>query len=198
MMNRRGITLIEFIVSVALVAIVMVFLFNLLVDIQYTSKNGTFASDNQLNRASIVRTIMDDFTNLGLVGITDSSTYDDLRLTFQYQDGSSKVLTVSDKSVLYHDERWTMKARNNRTSYQKRCVIYHFESSTCCMGASCDHNVCSDYFYVHIRIPVVIGETDGNSIDDIELFYVGKASDINESSFPSKSFLGYESNTCTV
>lgn len=197
-MNKRGITLIEFIVSIALVAIVMIFLFNLLVDIQYTSKNGTFASDNQLNRASIVRTIMDDFTTLGLVGLTDSSTFDELRLTFQFQDGSNKTLSVSEKSVLYHDERWSMKARNNRTNYQKRCVIYHFENATCCTGSSCQANSCSDYFYVHIRIPVVIGEADENSVDDIELFYVGKSSDINENSFPSKSFLGYESNTCAI
>ena len=126
MIGRRGITLIEFIVSVALIAIVMVFFFNLLVDVQYTSKNGTFASDNQLNRASIVRTIMDDFTVKGLVGITDSSTYDDLRLTFQFQDGSSKALIVQDKSVLYEDEKWTMKAKNNRTNYKKRCVILNY------------------------------------------------------------------------
>ena len=196
MKNQRGITLIEFIVSIALVAVVMIFLFNLLVDIQYTSKNGTFASDNQLNRASIIRTIMDDFTSLGLVGMPDSSTYGELRLTFQFQDGSSRALTVSDKSVSYHDERWSMKAGNNRTSYQKRCVYYHFENAPCCTGANCESAVCSDYFYVHIRIPVVIGESDANAIDDLELFYVGKSSDINASSFPSKAFLGYESNTC--
>ncbi|MCI8575056.1 MAG: hypothetical protein HFI09_01150 [Bacilli bacterium] len=198
MKNRRGITLIEFIVSIALVAIVMIFLFNLLVDIQYTSKNGSFASDNQLNRASIVRAIMDDFTTLGLVGMTDTSTYSELRLTFRFQDGSSKVLTVSDKSVVYHDERWSMKANNNRTFYQKRCVYYHFENAPCCVGENCESSVCSDYFYVHIRIPVVIGESDDNAIDDIELFYVGKSSDINASSFPSKAFLGYESNTCAA
>lgn len=196
-MNRRGITLIEFIVSVALVAVVMVFLFNLLVDVQYTSRNGTFASENQLNRASIVRTIMDDFSKNVLVGLTDSSTYNELKLTFRFQNGSSKVLTVQDRSVLYGDERWTMKARNNRTTYQKKCVYYHFENATCCTNAGCSSQDCSKYFYVHIRIPVVIGETAGNSIDDIDLFYVGLSSDINSSSFPSKSFLGYESNTCS-
>jgi Tfp pilus assembly protein FimT len=198
MKNKRGITLIEFIVSIALVAVVMIFLFNMLVDIQYTSKNGTFASDNQLNRASIVRAVMDDFTNLGLVGLTDSSTYGELVLTFRFQDGSSKVLTVSDKAVVYHDERWSMKSRNNRTSYQKRCVYYRFENAPCCTGENCESSVCSDYFYVHIRIPVVVSEADDNAIDDLEFFYVGKASDINASSFPSKAFLGYESNTCTA
>jgi len=185
-MNRQGITLVEFIISVALVAVVMMFLFNLLVDVQYNSRNGNYASDNQLNRASIVRAIMDDFTTKGLVGVTDSSNSNYLILTFSYQDGSSEVLSVGNRTLFYKDERWSLKSRNDRTNYQTRCVPYQFEN---------DEN--SDYFYVHIRIPVVIDRALDNTIDDIDLFYVGSSKDINSGSFPSKSFLGYNSNSCS-
>ena len=123
-MKNRGITLIEFVVSIALVAVVMVFLFNMLVDIQYNSKHGSYASDNQLNRASIVRAVMDDFTHLGLIGIQDYSTSSELRLTFRFANGSSKAFVLSERTVLYNNERWSLKSSNNRTTYQKNCIIY--------------------------------------------------------------------------
>ena len=185
-MKSRGITLIEFVVSIALVAVVMVFLFNMLVDIQYNSKHGSYASDNQLNRASIVRTVMDDFTHLGLVGIQDNSTSSELKLTFRFSNGSSKVFTLSDRSVLYNNERWSLKSGNNRTNYQKKCVTYQFLNDGL-----------SDYFYVYIRIPVVIQCSRDNTIDDLEFFYIGKSKDILSSNFPTKSYLGYDSNTCS-
>ncbi|MCI8394439.1 MAG: prepilin-type N-terminal cleavage/methylation domain-containing protein [Bacilli bacterium] len=196
-MNQKGITLIEFIVSIALVAVVMLFLFNLLIDVQYNSKNGNYAKENQLNRASIIRAVMDDFTNLGLVGITDSSTSGELRLTFRYKNGSSKLLSVGEQYVIYGDERWSMKSRNNRTTYQKNCAKYQFLNHVCCQGSECESNVCSDYFYVHIRIPVIVSSAIQNTIDDLEFFYVGSSKEIDSNHFPTKSYLGYNSNACT-
>lgn len=197
MMNKKGITLVEFIVSIALVSVVMVFLFNLLVDVQYNSKNGTMASDNQLNRASILRTVMDDFTNLGLVGITDSSTNTEARIGFKYQNGTTRTLTVAKNYVTYNNERWSMRSKNNRTTYQTNCLEYQFANQVCCSGAECNSNACSDYFYVRLRIPVVIGRSEENTLDDLDFFYVGKSSDITSSSFPTKSYLGYNNGTCT-
>ncbi len=199
-MNRKGITLIEFIISVALVGIVMLFLFNLLIDVQYMSKNGDFASDNQLNRASIIKTVMEDFTLHHLVGMEDHSTFQELILTFHYQDGSEKVLTVGNNYVLYGNdeekERWSMRSSNGKDSYQTSCANYHFERATCC--TDCDEEKCSNYFYLHIRIPVVVSNKNTNAIDDLDFFYVGDSAAINDGSFPSKSFLGYESNTCSL
>lgn len=186
MKKKRGITLIEFVVSVALVAVVMVFLFNMLVDIQYNSTHGSYANDNQLNRASIVRAVMNDFTNLGLIGLVDSSTNSELRLTFRFQNGSSKTFALSEKSVLYGNERWSLKSSNQRTNYQKNCVIYHFLNESK-----------SDYFYVYFRIPVVIRDARDNTIDDLEFFYIGKSDTILNNSFPTKSFLGYNTSRCS-
>ena len=131
-MNKKGITLIEFIVSIALVGIVMIFLFNLLLDVQYTAKNGNYAKENQLNRASILREVMYDFTHLGLVGMKDTSTYINLTLNFKFQDGSEKTLTVNKDYVLYGTEsdyeKWSLKRNDDATVYQTSCVEYHFEN----------------------------------------------------------------------
>ena len=164
----------------------MVFLFNMLLYIQYNSKHGSYASDNQLNRASIVRTVMDDFTHLGLIGLEDRSNSEELRLLFRFANGSSEELVLNERSVLYHQERWSMKSANHRTTYQKNCVFYEFLND----GKS-------EYFYVYIRIPVVIQGSKDNTIDDLEFFYIGKSKDISSSNFPTKSYLGYNSSTCS-
>lgn len=193
-MNKKGITLVEFVVSVSLVSMVMVFLFNLLIDVQYTTKYGSFAKENQLNRASITRTIMDDFSNLGLIGMREGSNSTSFtELFFRFSNGSEKRLRIEGKSIIYGDEKWSMKSNNSNTSYQVRCIKYQYVSPS----SSCQGGLCSDYFSVHIRIPVTITNYEENTMDDIDLFYVGRSSDITENSFPKKAYLGYNSSSCS-
>lgn len=186
-MNKRGITLVEFIVSLALVAMVMLFLFNLLLDVQYASKNGGFAKDNQMNRASILRSVMDDFNNLGLVGLEDASTSEEeLKLVFSFRDSTTKTLTVEQKKIKYGDEVWSMKSSNKNAVYDTNCIPYHFtEQADVCNGEEC-----SDYFSVHIRIPVSISNHTENIMDDLDFFYIGKRSEIDDINFVKKQFLG--------
>lgn len=192
-MNKRGITLVEFIVSIALISIVLLFLFNLLLDVQYTSNNNNFAIDNQLNRASILRNVMDDFNNLGLVGIREGNIDENtLELIFLFQDGSEKSLLVEEKKVRYGDELWSMKSKNSHTRYQVRCIPYEYISNM----NSCEESECSDYFSVHFQIPVTIKYQNENIIDDLEFFYIGRKADLSEDAFPEKSYLGYQSSSC--
>lgn len=197
MRKKRGITLVEFVVSLALIALVMLFLFNLLLDIQYTTKNGSFARDNQLNRASILRTVMDDFSLLGLVGLNDvGSSANRLVLQFAFRDGTFKKLIVEDKMISYGDEKWSMKSSNSVTKYQTKCISYQFLNHPGAFGDVCTEETCSDYFYVQFRIPVVVGNNPDNTIDDLDFFYIGKSADILEENFPSKMYLGYNSSAC--
>ncbi len=192
-MNKRGITLVEFIVSIALISIVLLFLFNLLLDVQYSSKNGDFAIDNQLNRASILRNVMDDFNNLGLVGLSEGNQSENhLELIFHFQDGSEKKLQVEEKKIKYGDETWSMKSKNSHTTYQVRCIPYEYISK----DNTCNESECSDYFSIHFQIPVIINNKNENIIDDLDFFYVGENNDISDNAFPEKSFLGYQSATC--
>lgn len=194
MKKNQGFTLVEFVVSIALVAVVLIFLFNLLLDVQYATKNGNFASDNQLNRASILKNVMDDFSNLGLVGMKEgSSSTSHVEFTFLFRDGSEKTLRVEEKFVIYGDERWSVRSSNGNAIYQVQCINYQYVSP----ASSCQNDICSDYFSVHIRIPVTIKNQTDNTMDDLDLFYIGKVSEITENSFPHKSFLGYNSASCT-
>lgn len=193
MKNKQGITLVEFIVSIALVGMVLIFLFNLLLDVQYASKNGSYAKENQLNRASIVKNILDDWANLGLVGIREGgNSTSHIELFFRFRNGSEKRLLVESKSVIYGDERFSLKSSNTNAAYQVRCIPYQYISPS----RSCQNGICSDYFSVHLRIPVTMGSEVENTMDDLDFFYVGKVTDIQENSFPQKSFLGYNSAQC--
>jgi len=191
-MNKKGITLVEFVVSIALVSIVLIFLFNLMLDVQYSAKSGDFARENQLNRGSIMKTVMDDFSNLGLIGMKEGvSGTDHLVLIFRYRNGSEKTLTVYQKYVTYGDERWSLRSSNTNANYQVRCIPYQYINNVCQNGN------CSDYFSIRIRIPIVITNQKENTMDDLDFFYIGKSSDLGANAFPSKSFLGYSSNTCS-
>ena len=59
-MNKKGFTMTELIVSIAIIAVVMIFLVNLLVDIRYDKKNELYDTKNQINRAEIIKTIQND------------------------------------------------------------------------------------------------------------------------------------------
>lgn len=185
-MNKKGITLVEFIVSLALVSIVMIFLFNLLLDVQYVSKNGGFAKDNQMNRASILRSVMDDFNNLGLIGVREGTMLENrFELIFSFQKGSEKTFVVEEKKITYGDEVWSMKSSNSNAIYKTSCIPYEFIHSTCIEES------CSNYFSFSFKIPVVINNYEENILDDLEFFYIGKQVDINEDQFPSGSrYLG--------
>ena len=68
-MNQKGFTLLEVIVSVGLISIVMLLLFQLLLDMQYESNHASYAKANQVNRATIIETVQNDLMNHTLTNV---------------------------------------------------------------------------------------------------------------------------------
>ena len=58
---KKGFSLVEIIISVGLIAIVMLFLFQILTDLQYEESASNYASSNQLNRANVIQKVEEDF-----------------------------------------------------------------------------------------------------------------------------------------
>ena len=66
MLNKKGMTLLEIVISIALISVVMLFLFSLLNDIQYESKHSSYAKDFLVSRATIIKDVEEYLlTNLG-------------------------------------------------------------------------------------------------------------------------------------
>ena len=73
-MNNKGSTLLELIISIALISVILVFMVRLLVDLNDSETNNKYAKKNQVIRAEILRTIENDLQNKIITDIRDNST----------------------------------------------------------------------------------------------------------------------------
>jgi prepilin-type N-terminal cleavage/methylation domain-containing protein len=188
MKKTKGFTLPELIISIALISIVVVFLFRLFTDLEYTNNQKDYCRNNQQTRAIIIKRVQDDFLDYGLVGLNDDrSTDSKLVVNFTFGDSKTGVLTVEKYTVTYQDasgdtEKWVLDKENDYMGYDVNCVDYTiYKNST---------NNNNDYFYLNFSIPLRYKSDSENSIDDLEFSYTGKKSDINISNFKDSAHLG--------
>lgn len=117
-MNKRGVTLIEVLISVGLIATVVLFLFNLLLDVQYETEHGTYAKKNQVNRITIIKTIEEDFINKGVDLKTIPRSFStDYTLVIPFLDGTNKLLEVQENYIRYGGNKWLIAKDNDFTKY---------------------------------------------------------------------------------
>lgn len=188
MMKNRGITLVELIVSIALIGVVIIFLFRLLVDVRYSDNRIDYARNNQQTRAIILKTIQDDFLDYGLIGLNDSGSTDEkLIVNFTYGQSKKGKLEVGANYVIYTNasgdtEKWDLLQNNPDMKYNVRCVSYNKI-----------YNSEGEFFSIWFRIPLIVKKNSENVIDDLEFSYIGKKSDIkNVTDLISGSYLGEE------
>lgn len=201
-MNKKGITLVEVIISVGLISVVMLFLFHILMDMQFEDTHSSYAKENQIQRAAIIKTVQDDFKDFKLKNATLRTVGNTIEIRFEYLEGTEKqkLLLVQEKSISYDGETWNLESENEELKYDISKVKLNLSlSDTCSLMLNvdtngdgvCDKNcekkdasgtitiinqdsnyqVCSDYKYIHIVIPVDTGNEE-NVIDDIEFFYL--------------------------
>lgn len=196
MKNNKGITLVELIISMALISIIVVFLFRLLVDVKYYDNTRNYDRSNAQKRAIIISRVEKDFLERGLSGLTDRSSSSNIVIDFTYLDGTNATLTFSKDSGGYfvnyknssEEEKWYVDMDNESTKLNFNCVNYSFITAP-------DSN---EYFVIRFSIPVVALNGSPNIIDDFEFSYVGKKNTVNLNNFPRKSNLGtYQANSCS-
>ena len=114
-MNKKGFTLLEVIVSVALISIVMLLLFQLLLDMQYESNHASYAKANQVNRATVIETVEDDLMNHTLTSVPTVVTNGDRKeITLNFGD-FSKIIRVATDRITYDSETWLLEKDNDDT-----------------------------------------------------------------------------------
>ena len=72
-LNNKGNTLIELVISIALMSVVLVSMVRLLVDLNNTNTNSVYAKNNEVVRSEIIRAIETDLNNYKLSNINDLS-----------------------------------------------------------------------------------------------------------------------------
>lgn len=176
-MNKKGITLVEVIISIGLISVVMLFLFNLLIDMQYEEEHASFSKKNQLNRAAMIKEIQEDFMHLNLQKITKNGNTGRVEIVLEYAT-VAKIITVTPNAINYNNEEsWDMADENASFDLAHIVITTSITNETCStvFNANTNQNeqVCSSYQTIKLVIPVVNGEKE-NIQDDIELFYIRK------------------------
>ena len=103
MLNKKGMTLLEIVISIALISVVMLFLFSLLNDIQYESKHTSYAKDFLVSRATIIKDVQEDILNNNITNVMQVNV-DANKTTLNFFVGSNPSnmnLEVESKKITY-------------------------------------------------------------------------------------------------
>lgn len=198
MLNKKGMTLLEIVISIALISVVMLFLFSLLNDIQYESKHTSYAKDFLVSRATIIKDVQEDILNNNITNVMQvSSNENKTDVHFFKNDTSIMSLEVESKKITYKNalgevESFSLSEDNDEEVFDFANIkinsyagskIYKpvdTDGDGIC-NFNCDDNspknddyaVEPDFKYYHIIIPVLTGASD-NAIDDLEFFFLVK------------------------
>lgn len=111
-LNKKGMTLVELIISIALISIVLGFLFKVILDVKYERDNPNYAVNNQINRSEIIKTIQEDVLKLNLTKVDFLSLSKKVRLKFS--TGGYRIIEISDnnKSLKYYGSDFEKRTWN--------------------------------------------------------------------------------------
>ena len=175
-LNNKGNTLIELIISIALMSVVLVSMIRLLVDLNNTNTNSVYAKNNEVVRSEIIRAIETDLNNYKLSNINDLSNEESagavkINLIFK---GRHAIITAKKNTIVYKSvdgkvRRWTMKD----------CEVYTDKAN---LIFSVDEK--KNIFTLQIDIEIHTNNDKNtmgynNLLDDILISYYGHISDLN-------------------
>ena len=171
-MNNKGSTLLELIISIALISVILVFMVRLLVDLNDSETNNKYAKKNQVIRAEILRTIENDLQNKIITNIRDNSTTSNLIITFKFDSNKESNINVLKDKLTYKNtdgktRTWTLKEG-------------YFDITQSPVDFNQDENIYS----LIIDIPVYTTnefntKNNNNLLDDILVSYIGRTKDLN-------------------
>lgn len=177
MLNKKGTTLAEVIISIALISVVLVFMIRLLIDLNNMQTNTTYATGNQVNRAEILRMIGNDLNNKDIASITDNSDANNLNITFGFTDGTRASISTTSEIFTYTSSdntlrRWIIE---DGSIYVNRAKVYY----------RADTKAENNKIYtliIDIEVHTINEENDvenNNTLDDIIISYMGSVEDFS-------------------
>ena len=145
---NKGTTLIEIMISVLLISIVLVFLFNILLDLKKEKDLTARSGEDSIKRSSYTRLVQNDFIQLGLSKITGCND-GSICFVFHYNDASNKKFIVYDNYVVYDDEKWQLSDNNQ----------YQIHETTFCYSEKGNNS------FLKINVPVTQVVSSNKKLD---------------------------------
>lgn len=98
-LNNKGVTIVELLVSLALLSIVLMFLYNLLSNVTFEKNTDFIANANQANRIDIINTIEHDLLNDNDISIDESQT----KVTRLVLKGTKNyMIHITENTLVYY------------------------------------------------------------------------------------------------
>jgi prepilin-type N-terminal cleavage/methylation domain-containing protein len=171
MKKKNGMTLIEIMLSVALISLVMIFVFNILVDLRNEETISNFKSQDQINRSIITKRIQTDILNKGLYDVKDcEGTLDYPCIYLVFKDNSRGYIKAYGKNFYYGDsltnlEKWSLSVGSYNTAFLFK---YYEELEDAIKGTG--------RYTLRIVFPVLLTGTslDQRKFFDIEIVNMGR------------------------
>ena len=173
----------ELLVTLALIGIVLTFIFGLLVDIRNERDNNNFSQNNQINRIEIMHKVGDDLNKYTLESVREETNDTGITLKFKYRNPSNASGTKETTLKTYS------KVVENKTKYYVEYTDYSGEKTTWNMAGAkidtCGHYVfykdnASDKYYFKINMYLYNdpehernNKDKNNAVDDLEITYAG-------------------------
>lgn len=167
-MNKKGFTMTELIVSIAIIAVVMIFLVNLLIDIRYDKKNELYDTKNQINRAEIIKTIQNDLDGKVITDIKDTgSSSNNLVVNIKTDDNSTHTIQADNNHISYISSsgkktKWSLEKNNDETYIKTSDVVLKVIK---CPNSTCDSN---DKIII-INIPIIVDKSELRENNDSQM-----------------------------
>lgn len=98
-LNNKGVTIVELLVSLALLSVVLMFLYNLLSNVTFEKNTDFIANANQANRIDIINTIEHDLLNDNDISIDESQT----KVTRLVLKGTKNyMIHITENTLVYY------------------------------------------------------------------------------------------------
>lgn len=170
-MNKRGVTILELLISISLISIVILLLIKVMFSLDKINNDDTYASSDEIGRTEIIKNIESDFLKLKLKGIEIKKESNTI-ISFIYEN-ETKDLKIEKNKITYDNETKSLESKN--ATYDL-CPKYEYVE------------IDNDYYLIKINISVLINNENTTESDDIVLTYLGLKKENNN--YP----LGYQCN----
>lgn len=165
-MDKKGFTMTELMVSIAIIAVVMVFLVKMLIDVRYDNRNELYDTKNQINRAEIIKTIQNDLDKKVITSINDRESADNklvININTDYnttaiieavtQDGEEYIRYKSTSNKNY---KWMIERNNKETYIKKNDIVLSVIECSNEGKTEKEPNCDTQDKIIRINIPIII------------------------------------------
>ncbi|MBR1413398.1 MAG: prepilin-type N-terminal cleavage/methylation domain-containing protein [Bacilli bacterium] len=180
LVNNKGLTLVELIVSISLISIILLFLYQMIATVNYDRSGQDYAINNQTQRAEIIKYINEYMIKQPKITSLTHAKYSDSRSYNIVGNGGWQIRVYDYKIELRNaygtlEKTWTISNDNQKDGIMydwQNVKIYKADRSLMASGEAI--STINGYQFVKIVIPVKTFTAAGNFIDDIELTYMKK------------------------